>query len=297
MSLSSRTAVGLKAGIFGILSNLSAFAIKAAAGVLSGSVTVVADSVNSLTDAGSSILTVIGFRLASKPADREHPYGHARYENVTALAVSMLMLAVGVMFAKNSIEKIISPSPPEIGILTYSALVISVMLKLLQWRYNRVCAKKIDSGALRAAALDSLSDAGITASVLISVIVMKVFKINIDGWTGLLVSIFIIICSARTVRDAVSPMLGQSPPKELIDAVAGIIMSRSPDILGYHDLEIHNYGPGANFGSVHCEVDGSRSIREVHEVIDGVENEIHERLGVVITIHTDPVAVEERCSL
>lgn len=285
---SERTRIGVFAGIFGILTNLLAFAVKIVVGVLSGSVTVAADAVNSLTDAGSSILTMIGFKLSSKPADREHPYGHARYEQITALIISLIMLAVGLLFAKSSIEKIIHPTELNIGILTYSALIAAIVLKLIQAAVNFNLAKKIDSGALHAAALDSRNDALITASVLVSVIIMGAFGKNIDGWAGLLVSLFIIWSSAMTVKSAISPMLGAPPSSELVEAVEKIVMSR-PEILGYHDLVIHNYGSGANFGSIHCEVDGRGNVAEIHDIIDGIENQIGAELGVVLTIHMDPV--------
>lgn len=290
---SGRERIGAAAGVFGIITNLIAFIIKLVAGTLSGSVTVAADAVNSLTDAGSSILTLIGFRLSAKPADREHPYGHARYEQITALIISLLMIAVGVVFAKSSIEKIISPSKLSFGAATYFALLAAIILKLAQGLVNRYLAKKIDSTALRAAAQDSFNDALITSTVLIGVLVMAVYEINIDGWAGLFVSLFVIRSSALTLKSAISPMLGSSPPDELVNSVAEIVRSR-PEILGFHDLVIHNYGVGKNYGSVHVEVDGDRKIRDIHEVVDGIEKEIGLKLGVVITIHTDPVSVEEK---
>ncbi len=288
----ARERTGLFAGVFGILTNLLAFIIKIAAGTLTGSVTIAADAVNSFTDAGSSVLTLIGFKLASKPADREHPYGHARYEDITAVFISIIMLLVGILFAKSSIEKIITPSELAIGTVTYVSLVLAILLKTAQAAVNRRLAKKINSIALRAAAEDSRNDAVITLSVLLSMTVMQIFRINIDGWAGLLVSLFIIRSSALTLKSAVSPMLGSPPSEELIREVEKIIKSR-PDVLGYHDLVIHNYGSGHNFGSVHCEVDGDRRIKEVHDILDGIEKEILERLGVVITIHTDPVEAEK----
>ncbi len=293
---SKRSKTGFAAGVFGIVSNIAAFAVKTAAGAAAGSVTVVADAVNSLTDAGSSVLTLIGFRLASKPADREHPYGHARYEDITALLISVIMLLAGLIFAKNSVEKIITPTPLAFGIWTYVSLLCAIAIKLAQCAYYLSCAQKTDSGALKAAAQDSKNDVIITSSVLLSVIVMHRFSVNIDGWTGLLVSLIVIRSSALTLKSAISPMLGSSPPEEMINGVVEIISER-PEILGYHDLEIHNYGSGVNFGSVHCEVDGERKIKEIHSVFDGIENEVRERLGVVLTIHADPVAAETEDSV
>lgn len=288
---SRRASTGFFAGLFGILTNLLAFGIKIAVGTASGSVTVAADAVNSLTDAGSSILTMIGFRLSSKPADSDHPYGHARYEQITALIISLIMLAVGLLFAKNSVEKIISPIELAISAATYIALAAAAILKMIQAAVNFRLSKKIESQALHAAALDSRNDVLITLSVLLGVAVMDIFKINIDGWAGLLVSLFVIRSSAIMVKNSISPMLGNPPPKELVDKLTGIVMSR-PEVLGYHDLIIHNYGSGADFASIHAEVDGKDDLVEIHDVIDGIEQEVRSALGVVLTIHIDPVSVE-----
>ncbi len=284
----SRARIGFFAGIFGILTNLAAFAVKITVGLISGSVTVAADAFNSLTDAGSSILTMIGFRLSAKPADSDHPYGHARYEEVTALFIAMMMLFVGLLFAKSSIEKIIRPEELSIGIPTYIALCAAIILKIIQAVVNFALSKKINSQALRAAALDSRNDVLITSTVLLSVVIMGFFNVNIDGFAGLAVSLFIICSSAVTVKNAVSPILGAPPPQSLVDAITEIVKSR-PEVLGYHDLAVHNYGPGANFASIHCEVDSRDDIVSIHNVIDGIEKEASAKLGVVLTIHMDPV--------
>lgn len=283
-----RLRIGFLAGVFGILTNLLAFAVKIAVGTLSGSVTVAADAVNSLTDAGSSILTMIGFRLSQKPADKDHPYGHARYEEITALVISLIMLAVGVLFAKSSIEKIIKPGELSIGTLTYLALISAIVLKVIQAAVNFRISKAIDSQTLRAAALDSRNDALITSTVLVSVIVMGFSGINIDGCAGLAVSLFIIYSSVIMVKNAVSPMLGAPPPDGLVNELDAIVKSR-PQILGYHDLIIHNYGAGANFASLHAEVDSKADMVAIHDVIDGIEQEVGSKLGVSLTIHMDPV--------
>ena len=243
-SSADRTRVGLIAGIFGVATNTAAFLIKIAVGIISGSVTVAADAFNSFTDAGSSVLTMIGFRLAAKPADSDHPFGHARYEQITALIISLVTLAVGVLFAKSSAEKIAAPADLSIDALTYTALAAAVLLKVLQAAVNYRLSKKISSVALRAAAVDSRNDALITSSVLLSVFVMGIFDVNIDGWAGLAISVFIVFSAAATVKSAISPMLGSKPPKETVDRLTEIVLSR-PEILGCHDLYIHNYGSGA----------------------------------------------------
>lgn len=287
-----RTRTGFLAGVFGIFTNLAAFAVKVAAGAASGSVGIAADAANSLTDAASSVLTIIGFRLSAKPADRDHPYGHARYEQITALMISVIMLAVGLLFAKSSVEKIFKPDGTVFSGYTYIALGVAVLLKIIQASVNFGLAKKINSSALKAAALDSRNDVLTTVTVLISVALNGIFKIEIDGWAGLAVSLFIVISAAGTVKSAISPMLGNPPPEELVTALTDIVKSR-PEVLGYHDLIIHNYGSGANFASLHAEIDSHEDVVGIHSVIDGIEHEVEEKLGVVLTIHMDPVEVEK----
>lgn len=289
---SGRLRTGYFAGIFGIVTNLAAFLIKLAVGIISKSVTVAADAFNSLTDAGSSVLTMVGFHLAAKPADADHPFGHARYEQITALIISLITLAVGLLFAKSSVGKIVAPEELSIDLFTYMALASAVILKICQAAVNYHFSKKISSGALRAAAVDSRNDSLITSSVLLSVLVMGVFKVNIDGWAGLVVSVFIIASSASTVRQSISPMLGSKPPKETVDRLTAIVMSR-PEIKGYHDLFIHNYGSGTDFASIHAEVEPHGDIMYIHHVIDGIEREVGEKLGIRLTIHVDPIGQDE----
>lgn len=286
-----RNRIGFAAGLFGILTNLVAFLIKIAVGLLSGSVTVAADAVNSLTDAGSSVLTMIGFRLSSKPADKDHPYGHARYEQIVALVISLIMLTVGVMFAKSSVEKIIFPQVLSIDAVTYIALISAIILKALQAVVNFKLSKIIDSQALRATALDSRNDALITSTVLAGVLIMGISGVNIDGWAGLAVSLFIVYSSAVMVKNAISPMLGTAAPECLVNGITEVVKSR-PEILGFHDLIIHNYGSGTNFASLHAEVDSRGDMMTVHNIIDGIEREVGSKFGVVLTIHIDPVVVE-----
>lgn len=287
-----RIRTGLFAGVFGIITNLLAFGVKAAAGAVSGSLGIVADAANSLTDALSSVITVAGFRLSAKPADKDHPYGHARYEQIAALVISMIMFTVGLTFAKSSVEKIIRPSETVFGVLTYISLGAAVVLKIIQSAVNYALSRRIDSGALRASALDSRNDVLITLTVIAGVIINDVFDVMIDGWSGLAVSLFIIVSAASSIKSAISPMLGAPPPESLVKELVGIVMSR-PEILGYHDLRIHNYGSGANFASIHAEIDSRDEIVAIHDVIDGIEHEVESKLGVVLTIHMDPVNAEK----
>lgn len=287
-----RIKTGFITGMFGTVTNLIAFGVKAFAGVASGSLGIAADAANSLTDAISSVITMVGFRLSAKPADRDHPYGHARYEQIAALVISIIMLAVGLMFAKSSVEKIVSPRETSFDAITYISLGMAVIIKAIQASVNFFYSKKIDSGALRAAALDSRNDVIITLTVLLSMVVNSLTDIIIDGWAGLAVSLFIIISAASTVKSAISPMLGAPPPENLVKGLTDIVKSR-PEVLGYHDLIIHNYGTGTNFASLHAEIDSRKDIVTVHEMIDGIEKEVESRLGVILTIHMDPVNVCE----
>lgn len=282
-----RTRTGIIAGAFGIFTNIAAFVIKLLVGMVSGSVSIVADAVNSLTDAGSSVLTMVGFRLSAKPADHDHPYGHARYEQLTALFISVIMLAVGLVFAKSSVEKIVRPAEITVNALTYSALFAAIGLKLIQTAVYYSLSKKIGSDALKASGQDSRNDVLMTSAVLLSVAVMDLFSVNIDGWAGLVVSLFIIFSAASSLRSAISPMLGAAPPDSLVNDLLKIVYSR-PEIHGHHDLVIHNYGTGANFATLHAEIDPDCDLVAIHEVIDGIEHQVQRELGVVLTIHLDP---------
>lgn len=285
-----RIAYGVTAGIFGIVTNVLLFIIKLVIGLLAGSITIVAEAVNNLSDAGSSVMTMIGFKLSNRPADKDHPYGHARYEQITALLVAMLVLSIGVLFAKSSIDKIINPEELLISTATYIVLAVAIILKLYQMFTYLDFAKAIDSDALRAAAMDSRNDTISTISVLISMIVMQIFDINIDGWVGLLVSVFVIWSAIGMVKDAISPMLGTPPTQEQVDSINELLESPK-EFLGHHDLIVHNYGAGAYFASVHIEFDAKDDVIAIHDIVDNVEREAHSKLGILLTIHMDPVDV------
>lgn len=281
---------GVTAGIFGIITNAMLFAVKLIIGLLAGSITIVAEAVNNLSDAGSSVMTMIGFKLSNRPADKDHPYGHARYEQITALLVAMLVLSIGVLFAKSSIDKIIAPQELSISTATYVVLVIAILMKLYQMLTYLDFAKAIDSDALRAAAMDSRNDTVSTVSVLISMIVMQIFDINIDGWVGLCVSVFVIWSAVGMVKDSISPMLGVPPTQEQVDSVCRLIDCHK-EFLGHHDLIIHSYGAGALFASIHVEFDAKDDIIAIHDIVDNVEREAHTELGIMLTIHMDPVDI------
>ncbi len=283
-----RERYGTVSGAFGIFTNVLLFIIKLIIGLVSNSITIIADGVNNLMDVGSSVLTMIGFKISSKPADKDHPYGHARFEQVTALLVALLVLSIGVLFAKGSIEKIITPEELSLSWMTYATLIAAIVLKLVQMLVYLDFAKSIDSQTIYAAAMDSRNDVICTSSVLLSVIVMGIFSINIDGYVGLLVSVFLVISAVKMVKDTIDPMLGIPPTKELVDSICSLI-EESECVKGVHDLIIHNYGVGANFASIHVEVDAACDIIAIHDEIDNIEKNCHAKLGVMLTVHMDPI--------
>ncbi len=285
-----RNRYGIVSGIFGIATNVLLFAIKLLIGLISNSITIIADAINNLSDAGSSVMTIIGFKISGKPADKDHPYGNARFEQITALLVALLVLCIGVLFAKGSIEKIITPEDVSISVTTYIILVVAIILKLFQMFTYLDFAKAIDSDTIRATALDSRNDAISTSGVLFSVIIMDVFSINIDGWVGLILSVFLVWSAVKMVKETIDPMLGMPPSKELVDSITNLIMSHE-GILDYHDLIIHNYGVGANFASIHVEIDASGDIVAIHDLIDNIEHRAMHELGVLLTIHMDPIEI------
>ncbi len=287
-----RNQYGTVAGIFGIVTNLILFLIKLVIGIIANSVTIMADAFNNLSDFGSCIVTIIGFKLASKPADKEHPYGHARYEYVTGIIVSLLMLVMGVIFAKTSIEKIFAPEEIKLGIETYTVLIVAILGKVLQMVVYLDFAKSIKSSTIKATAMDARNDILTTFTVLITMIVMGIFKINIDAYIGLLVSGFIIISSINSLKDTINPLLGNVPSKEKVEKIKEKILSHK-EIIGIHDLRIHSYGEQNDFVTVHAEVPDTMNIVEAHEIADIVEREFKEELNIDLTIHIDPLNVND----
>ncbi len=289
---SVRLRYGLTAGIFGVVTNVILFLFKLLVGLMSHSITVIADAVNNLSDAASSIFTMVGFKLSSRPADKDHPYGHARYEEITALIVALLVLCVGVLFTKSSIDKIITPTDLEISVVTYIVLIAAIAVKLWQYFIYLDFSKAIDSDALKADAADSRNDVITTSSVILSMAVMQIFKINLDGWFGLLISVFMIISAVRTLSEVISPMLGKHPDEKLVESIYSLVRGRE-NVVGYHDLIVHSYGAGKCYASLHVEVDASQDIFLLHDMIDTIEREAMEKLGILLTIHMDPVDMKD----
>jgi len=276
-------------GFVGIAANVLLFLIKGALGLLSGSVSIIADACNNLSDCGSSVVTLIGLRLSKKPADPDHPFGHGRIEYMSAFIVSLLILLVGFELLKSSVEKIINPAPPTVSIVVIIGLAVSILIKLYMFFFMRSMDKAVNSGSLKATAQDSLNDCIATGAVLVAMVIAKIWLINLDAIIGVLVALFILWSGFNTARDTLSPLLGEPPEQSLIDAIERHIMSYE-EFSGIHDLIVHNYGPGRQFASVHVEVPEDIDIVLCHELIDKCELEIKENLGVETVLHMDPIA-------
>ena len=285
---SVRFAAGRLSGITGIVMNLLLCAGKLAAGILSGSVAIVADAVNNLSDAASSIVTLIGFKLADKPADKEHPYGHARYEYLTGLVVAALIIVIGFETAVSSIERIITPAAVQLSIPVGIVLIASVVIKLWLNCFNRFLGKHIDSQALLATAADSRNDAVSTTAVLAAAVVQHITSWQIDGVMGLAVAAFILYSGAQLAKQTISPLLGEAASPELRQNILTVV-EKEPRVLGYHDLMVHDYGPGQRFASLHVEMDQKEDPILCHEIIDDMERECLEKYNVHLVIHYDPV--------
>ena len=297
-----RTRYGVTAGVFGICSNAVICALKLAVGFVSGSVTVIADAVNNLSDAGSSAVTVAGFKLASRPADREHPYGHARYEYIGALVVAVIILIVGVLLCKSSVEKIVTPEEVSVDVWTYVVLAASIVMKLVQmWLYLDF-AKSISWGALKAAAADSRNDVIATGAVLVAAVITDVAGVNVDAYFGLAVSLFIVVSSFKYILEAADPLIGTRPPEEVVKTLKDKVLSYD-GVIGMHDLAVHSYGEGRYFAVAHLEVPAKDDIMFAHELADNIERDVKKGLGIQLTLHIDPIdnedeetlALKERC--
>ena len=287
-----RLAIGRRAGAVGIGANILLFGAKMLAGTLSGSVSITADAMNNLSDASSSIVTLLGFKLAEKPADEDHAYGHARYEYLSALAVAAMILFIGFELAKTSVVKIITPEATEFTWLTAGILLFSIGVKLWLSFYNRRLGKKIASDALLAAAADSRNDVIATGVVLISGVVEYLTGWKVDAWMGLGVALFILYSGIGMARSTISPLLGEAATPELRNQLLDKIQSE-PKVLGYHDLMVHDYGPGRRFASVHVEMDRREDPLLCHEIIDDLERECLQSHGVQLVIHYDPVVTDD----
>lgn len=286
-----RKAYGSLCSILGIFLNVLLFAGKYTAGVISGSIAITADAFNNLSDAGSSAISLLGFRLSGKRPDPDHPFGHGRIEYISGLAVAAMIIVMGAELLISSVQKIISPEPVEVGLLPAIILVVSILVKVYMCIYNKSVGKKIGSTAMIATGTDSLSDSIATAVVLLSMGVTYVFDVNIDGYAGVLVAAFILFAGYNVAKDTLSPLLGQAPDPEFVDSIEELVMS-SGSVIGMHDLVVHDYGPGRVMISLHAEVDGKGDIFELHDEIDLIERRLKDELGCDATIHMDPVETD-----
>ena len=284
-----RLRYGTVAGALGIASNLGLFSLKLSVGLLAGSVSIVADAINNLSDAGSSIVTLLGFRLSSRPADAEHPFGHARYEYISGFVVAFAVLTIGILLGKSSIEKIISPEPIAPMPVTLALLAAAIGIKLWQAGLYRDFGRAIGSSALLASAADSRNDMLATASVLCAAAAAFVRPgLTIDGFMGLGVSLFIVLSSLKLVKETLDPLLGTSPDPETVSRLTNKVLSYE-GVLGIHDLLVHNYGPASRFATIHAEVDASVDILKSHDLIDNIERDVFREFGIFLVIHMDPV--------
>lgn len=282
---------GKVASIVGIVTNFILFLIKITAGTLFNSIAITADAINNLSDSGSSVVTLLGFKISGKPADAKHPYGHARMEYISGLIVSFIILYLGVQLIQSSIDKIIHPRSTGFNAISISVLVIAILIKLWQCLFYRHIGKKIGSTTIIAISFDSRNDVIATSSILAAAVLTYFTGFNLDGYMGALVALFIMISGLRLIFDTISPLLGVAPTKELVDSIYEKILGYE-GILGLHDLAVHNYGPAKCFASVHCEVAAEQDILISHDIIDNIERDFLRDEGIHLVIHLDPIITE-----
>ena len=286
-----RRAYGMLCSIVGIALNVLLFAGKYLAGVLSGSIAITADAFNNLSDAGSSVITLVGFKFSGMKPDKDHPFGHGRIEYLSGLGVAMLIILMGFELFKSAVGKIMNPEPVETSVLTVAILLSSIAVKLYMWFYNRSVGTKIDSEAMKATATDSLSDSVATSAVLVSMLVSYFADVQIDGWCGLVVAAMVLLAGWNAAKDTIDPLLGVAPSTEFVTSIKDIVMSHE-EIIGIHDLVVHDYGPGRCMVSLHGEVPANGDIIVLHDLIDHIEKELTEKLGCEAVIHMDPLETD-----
>lgn len=279
-------------GITGIIVNFLLFLVKLVVGLISASVAIVADAFNNVADAGSSLITMLGFRLSSKHVDKEHPLGHGRMEYVTGFIVNILIILVGFELFSDSIGKIISPVVPRVSLLSYILLGLAILVKLWLFFFYRKIGKTINSSAIRASAIDSISDCGATSLVLLSAFLSQTFSISVDGFAGLIVAGLILYAGIKSAKETIDLLLGSPPTPEFIERIYAFVKNY-PEIVGIHDVMVHDYGPGRQIMSFHAEIPSDYNINLAHEIIDKIERDMHEEFNAIVTIHLDPIAVDD----
>ena len=291
-SKKGRAAIGKLSGAVGIVCNLLLFVAKLIIGTLAGSVAITADAMNNLSDASSSIVTLIGFRMAEKPADADHPYGHARFEYLSGLAVSAMIIVIGFELAKSSVEKILSPAPVMFSVPLVVVLVLSMLIKLWLCLFNHSLGKRIDSPTLHATAADSRNDVIATGAVLVAAVIQHFTQLPADGWIGAAVALFILWSGISLAKETVSPLLGEAASPELRSLIAKAV-TEHPNVLGFHDLMVHDYGPGQRFASLHVEMDHREDPMLCHDIIDDIERVCLQQLNVHLVVHYDPIVTDD----
>jgi len=284
--------VGTFAGKLGLAANLLLFLVKLIAGILSGSIAVIADALNNLSDGASSLVTLLGFRMAGRPADQDHPFGHARAEYVTGFVVSCFILFMGFDLIRTSAERIIHPTAVAFSFLALGIMGFAVLLKLWMWRFFTVLRKRTGSLTLRALALDCRNDAFATAGVILAMVLEQHFSIPLDGVAGLLVSLLILWSGYNAARDTLSPLLGRAADRSMVERITEQVLCHE-EVLGFHDLLIHDYGPGRCYASLHLELKGDDDPFRTHRIIDAIEREVQQKCSVDLVIHFDPVSTED----
>lgn len=287
-----RTSYGTLSGIVGIICNIILFAVKLAVGLLINSVSVTADAFNNLSDAGSSVIGFIGVKLAGRPADREHPFGHGRMEYIAALTVSFVIIEVSLSLFKNSFKKILNPEEVIFNPILTGILIISILVKVWLMLFNKKLGKRIKSSVMLATAADSLSDILVTSATVISAIIQGLTGLKIDGYMGLIVSIFVLVAGFKIAKETLEPLLGQAVDREVYKSITEFVESY-PNIVGTHDLIIHSYGPGHRMATIHAEVPNDVNFEKIHEIIDRIERDILEKMGIFLVIHMDPVEMND----
>jgi len=288
-----RERYGYLGGIVGILVNLMLFAIKFSIGIIVNSIAVTADAFNNLSDVGSSLVTIFGFKLSSKPADREHPFGHGRIEYISGLIVAFLVMLVGFEFLKSSFERIKNPTPVEFSYIPFILLVVSILFKIWLSKFYKNIGTKINSSALTASSVDAISDVVSSSTVAISILISKFTTFPIDGYIGMVVSAVILYAGYNLIKDTLNPLLGAAPDKELVESIQTMLVEYDY-IDGVHDLLVHNYGPGRIIASIHAEVPSNISVVKIHEIIDRAEKEISTALDIYLIIHMDPITTDDK---
>lgn len=286
-----RTKLGYFAGIIGIVVNLALFLIKLLVGIFSGSISIMADAFNNLSDAASSIITIVGIKLSNMPPDKEHPFGHGRLEYISALIVAFMVMLVGFQFVKSSFQRIINPEPIIFEWIPFILLLISIIFKIWLSRFNKSIGDKIDSSALKASSLDALGDVFTTSVVVVSFFISRFTTFPLDGYIGIIVALFILYSGFSLVRETMNPLIGSAPDENLVSSINTGVLSYEY-VTGVHDLIIHNYGPGRCMASIHAEIPADINIMKIHDIIDTAERELSEKLNIYLVIHMDPISVE-----